>query len=316
MTIPQFQRHILAWYKDNRRDLPWRPNVRWRKGLPISPRAKRLAGNRSPARPLAESWLPISSKRLPQDLTPYHILVSEIMLQQTQVPRVLQKYPEFLHAFPTCTALARAPRQQLFSVWQGMGYWRRALYIQETARRIQKEYSGHVPSDLQNLRQLPGIGPYTAGAIACFAYQNTDAFIDINIRRVYIKFFFIRKQNVEDGKILRVAQKALWRPNPREWHYALMDYGSLMLGKERTLNTQSAHYYKQTRFEGSPRFWRAHIIRFLLAKGSLSRAALSRLMQKKAHEKGYPPPLLAPLLSSLQKDGIVRVEKNGNFGIK
>src|SRR3989338_11275618 len=175
MTIPQFQRHILAWYKDNRRDLPWRPNVRWRKGLPISPRAKRLAGNRSPARPLAESWLPISSKRLPQDLTPYHILVSEIMLQQTQVPRVLQKYPEFLHAFPTCTALARAPRQQLFSVWQGMGYWRRALYIQETARRIQKEYSGHVPSDLQNLRQLPGIGPYTAGAIACFAYQNTDA---------------------------------------------------------------------------------------------------------------------------------------------
>lgn len=291
MTIAQFQRHILAWYRHNRRDLPWRTSIRWRGDLPMFP------------------------KGLGAELTPYRVLVSEIMLQQTQIPRVLQKYPEFLRAFPTFRALARAPRAKLFSVWQGMGYWRRALYLQACALRIQKDFGGRVPSDLQTLRELPGIGPYTAGAITCFAYQNANAFVDTNIRRVYIKFFFPYTKNVSDADILPIAQSAVWLPNPREWHYALMDYGSMVLSKERTLNTQSAHYHKQTRFEGSTRFWRANIIRLLLTEGSLSQSKLSHYIKEKAQEEGYKIPSVPPILTALKKDGMICSSKRKIYSL-
>lgn len=289
MTIRNFQRKILAWYRHNRRDLPWRPHVRWSGNLPLGP------------------------KRLPRSIEPYNILVSEIMLQQTQVPRVFQKYPLFLKNFPNWDALASASTKSLFSIWQGMGYWRRALYLRECARRMQK--IGILPQTPIQLQTLPGIGPYTAGAIACFAFQHYEAFVDTNVRRVYIKFFFPHIRRVTDAEILSIAQKAVWLPNPREWHYALMDYGALVLGKDRTLNTQSVHYHKQTRFEDSPRFWKSHIMRMLLAHGSLSRGEIARLVKKKAGEKGYAPPLLDPLLVPLEKNHMVRRSINGKFSL-
>src|SRR5487761_176403 len=129
MTTAKFQKIILSWYRENRRDLPWRVPVRWSDNLPLYPR------------------------KLPDRLTPYHVFVSEIMLQQTQIPRVLIKYLLFLKTFPTIESLAKAKTEKLFSVWQGMGYWRRALYLRACAQEIVKNYNGAMPPSPETLRQ-------------------------------------------------------------------------------------------------------------------------------------------------------------------
>ncbi|MBI2121448.1 MAG: A/G-specific adenine glycosylase [Candidatus Wildermuthbacteria bacterium] len=256
MTIRAFQTHILKWHAKHPRPMPWR-NTK----------------------------------------NPYRIMVSEVMLQQTQVSRVLPKYKEFLAAFPTLEALKDAPQATLLKAWQGLGYWRRALRLQQSARQILNAGKatlaektnfksvgcgrGFVPrpagggeqrgetlfkiwfSTPSRLEILPGIGHYTARAIACFAFQNQGAFLDTNIRRVYIHFFFAGKQNVSDKEILPVAQKAVWKENPREWHYALFDYGAMVL-KDKTINRQSRHYAKQSAFEGSLRSFRTRVVNLLL----------------------------------------------------
>ncbi|MCH7552226.1 A/G-specific adenine glycosylase, partial [Patescibacteria group bacterium] len=196
---------------------------------------------------------------------PYKILVSEIMLQQTQVTRVLPKYKEFLKEFPTLNSLAKASDKNLLRTWQGLGYWKRALSLKKTAQIIQKEYKGKFPKEPSLLIKLPGVGPYTAGAVACFAFLNKDAFLDTNIRRVYLHFFFPKRKNVSDKEILKVAEKATVSKNSRKWHYALFDYGALVL-KDKRINRQSKHYAKQSKFEGSFRSFRTKVMRFLLDK--------------------------------------------------
>ena len=132
------------------------------------------------------AWHKTNRKDLPWRKTknPYKILVSEMMLQQTQISRVLPKYKEFLKEFSSLKTLAKAPQSKLLKTWQGLGYWRRALYLQETAKIIEKECQGKFPRDPAVLEALPGIGPYTARALACFAFNSKEAFIDTNIRRV------------------------------------------------------------------------------------------------------------------------------------
>ncbi len=286
ITTKKFQRTILSWYRNNRRDLPWRTPVRWSKNLPLYPR------------------------KLPDGLTPYHILVSEIMLQQTQIPRVLIKYPLFLKKFPTLKTLAKAKTEGLFSVWQGMGYWRRALYLRECAEIIVKNYNGAMPSNPEVLEKLPGIGPYTARAIACFAFQNDEAFIDTNIRRIFIHFFFPNEKNISDASILAIAQKNLWQKNPRQWHYALMDYGSLVLGKQHELNKQSKHFHRQSPFAGSFRSFRSAIISLLLAQGPSSIQKITEHLQT---IRGYKNSKNSPkkILEALCKDNVV--ECKGKF---
>ena len=129
---------------------------------------------------------------------PYKILVSEVMLQQTQIARVLPKYKEFMQKFPTLQSLAKTPDKKLLKVWQGLGYWKRALSLKKAAKEIIKNHKGKFPKNLGDLQKLPGIGPYTAGAVACFSFQNKDAFLDTNIRRVYLHFFFRKKNNISD----------------------------------------------------------------------------------------------------------------------
>src|SRR3989344_5594057 len=201
MTILAFKRAILSWYKTNRRDLPWR-NTK----------------------------------------DPYKILVSEVMLQQTQVTRVIPKYKEFLKAFPTLESLAKTSDKKLLKIWAGLGYWRRALNLKETARILvgAKKTSWNLFSEPAQLEKLPGIGPYTARAVSCFAFGNTEAFLDTNIRRAYLHFFFPKRKDIPDKEILEIAQKAAdevrLRPSFRrdfseikEWHYALFDYGATVL---------------------------------------------------------------------------------------
>ena len=162
-------------------------------------------------------WYKHNQRDMPwrQTRDPYKILVSEIMLQQTQVSRVLPKYAEFLQAFPTVETLAKAPEKKLLKVWSGLGYWRRARFLKATAKAVVRNHDGKFPKTPEELIKLPGIGPYTAGAVACFAFNNPQAFIDTNIRRVYLHFFFADKKDVTDKEIMPIAQKAVWPKDPR-----------------------------------------------------------------------------------------------------
>ena len=213
-----------------------------------------------------QHWHSVNKPDLPWRKTknPYHVLVSEVMLQKTQISRVLIKYPRFLKAFPTIQSLANAPLRRVLSVWQGMGYNRRGLYLQKAAKEIMQKHGGNVPKDVSLLDMLPGIGPYSARAIACFAYGACEPFIETNIRRVIIYEFFPRKKKVPDTEILQVLRQIQPPCFQREWYWALMDYGREGLKHIPNANRNSRHYVKQSKFEGSPRYIRAKIISYLL----------------------------------------------------
>ncbi|MBP7967097.1 A/G-specific adenine glycosylase, partial [Candidatus Woesebacteria bacterium] len=153
-------------------------------------------------------------------ITPYGVVVSELMLQQTQVPRVLVKYPEFLVNFPDFESLAQAPFEKLLRVWQGMGYNRRAKYLQQIAQKIIEEYSGVVSDNPAVLETLPGIGPATARSIITYIYNKPEIFIETNIRRIYIHHFFSYASNISDKQLYPFIEKTVDKKNPREWYYA------------------------------------------------------------------------------------------------
>ena len=201
---------------------------------------------------------------------PYHILVSEIMLQQTQVGRVEVKYPEFLSAFPDFPSLAAAPLPDLLSAWQGMGYNRRALALKQSAVRVINEFGGELPADPEVLSTFPGIGKATASSICAFAFNMPVVFIETNIRRVFIHFFFQDGETVSDKDLVVLVEKALYRDDPRTWYNALMDLGTDLKTRVPNPNRRSAGYTRQTAFEGSDRKIRGEIIRFLLAGGRMT----------------------------------------------
>ena len=237
---------------------------------------------------------------------PYKVLVSEVMLQQTQVSRVLPKYEAFLRKFPTPEALADSSQAALLRVWQGLGYWNRALRLREAARMVVNEFGGHFPRDPATLMKLPGIGPYTAGAVACFAFGCAEPFLDTNIRRVYLFFFFPGEVDVSDSDIMEIAREAVWTDDPREWAYALFDYGATEL-RDRTINRRSRHYSRQSAFEGSFRSFRTQALRHVLAQegASVSRDELEQfvgsLLANGNHS--YTP---QEVVSALVQDGLLR----------
>ena len=160
-----------------------------------------------------------------QTTDPYRILVSEIMLQQTQVERVAVKYREFLERFPDFESLAHAPKSEVLLAWQGLGYNRRAIALQGAAQRVIEEYGGRLPADVETLATFPGIGKATAAAICAYAFNMPVVYIETNIRRIFIHFFFQDREGVRDDEILPLVERALDRENPREWYSALMEYG-------------------------------------------------------------------------------------------
>jgi len=197
------------------------------------------------------------------DTSPYSILVSEIMLQQTQTKRVETKYDEWMKAFPNYKTLAKAPLSKVLKVWQGMGYNRRAIALQKAAHMILKDFDGQLPNNPDDLIKLPHVGPNTAGSIAAFAYNSPTVFIETNIRSVYIAFFFPSRTDVHDSEIIKLVEKTLDKKHARDWYYALMDYGVLL---KRTLpnpNKKSKHYTKQSTFKGSNRQIRGALLRAL-----------------------------------------------------
>ena len=194
---------------------------------------------------------------------PYRILISEVMLQQTQTERVLPKYLRFLSLWPDFEALSKATLFEVYAVWQGLGYNRRAKALLDIAAAVQGEYGGKLPDGEAELLKLPMIGPATAAGVMAFAYEKPVVYLETNIRRVYLHFFFDTREDVRDTEIIQIASAALDRAEPREWHYALMDYGVFLKGARPGLNRRSSHHSVQPAFEGSNRQVRGAILRFL-----------------------------------------------------
>jgi A/G-specific adenine glycosylase len=205
---------------------------------------------------------------------PYRILVSEIMLQQTQVERVIEKYNDFLAAFPDFSSLAKAPLAKLLRIWSGMGYNRRALSLKALAQKVVEEHQGRLPQDRENLLALPGIGKYTAGAVTAFAFNKPVVFMDTNIRRVYIHEFFHDREDIHDDEIMPILEQTMDAGNPRKWYDALMDYGTMLKRELANPNRRSAHYTKQSPFENSNRQVRGSILKLLVKEAPLTRAQI------------------------------------------
>lgn len=212
---------------------------------------------------------------------PYRILVSEIMLQQTQTDRVVEKYREFLKRFPNPGALADASLSEVLRVWQGLGYNRRAKNLHACAKEIVLRHGGCIPKSYDKLLALPGVGPYTAGAVLAFAYNEAVSMIETNIRTVYLHHFFKNKKDVSDTDILACVEETLDRENPRVWYAALMDYGAHLKRTEGNQNMRSKHYTKQTPFKGSNRYVRGKVLKLL---GECSRTE-AKLLKEVSVEK-------------------------------
>jgi A/G-specific adenine glycosylase len=232
-----------------------------------------------------------------QKPTPYNVLVSEIMLQQTQVPRVQQKFVEFTQRFPGFTALAAAPFSDVLAAWSGLGYNRRAKYLWQSAKKVVGEYHGELPHTLAELTALPGVGPNTAGAILAYAYNQPVVFIETNIRTVVIHHFFAdQAQKVSDKQISQLVEATLDYTNPREWYWALMDYGTHLKATVGGQLQRVQAYRPQSRFAGSRRQVRGQVLRALIAAPTLSTAQLAKVV---ADER------LPEVLESLKKEGLI-----------
>jgi A/G-specific adenine glycosylase len=260
------QQRLLAWYADNRRDLPWRRTA-----------------------------------------DPYAILVSEVMLQQTQVTRVTPRFVEWLEVWPTLESLATAPLADVLRRWQGLGYNNRARRLQECAAAALAAAPAGRPAELprtpDGLRALPGIGPYTARAVLVFAHNEDLAAVDANVRRV-LTYELGLPADLSDPELQAVADAVLPRGRSRDWHNALMDYGSLVLTARTTGIAPRA---RQSAFQGSRRQQRARLLRRLLDGGPQSVAELTLSLELSPEET-------ADLVERLRRDGLV-TEAGGTVSV-
>lgn len=237
---------------------------------------------------------------------PYKILVSEIMLQQTQAPRVVPKYLSFLKKFPTTKALADASLKDVLREWQGLGYNRRAKYLKLCAEKIvassaTRRGGGKFPHDLKKLLELPGIGPATAGNILAFAWNIPVVVIETNIRSVFLHHFFKEKEKVHDKEIMPLIEKTLDRENPREWYWALFDYGAHLKQTENH-SRKSQHYTKQSPFIGSNRQKRSQILKLILEK--------PRTKKEIVILTGYDTEIISKNLETLVREKMIKKDKN------
>ncbi len=202
--------------------------------------------------------------------SPYKILVSELMLQQTQVSRVTPKYAAFLENFPDVRALADAGLGDVLRLWSGLGYNRRAKFLRQAAQMVERDFGGQFPRTHANIIQLPGVGPNTAGAIMAYAYDEPVVYVETNIRTVMIRHFFEDQATVTDAAIRGVLVDiiaALASPgsplSPRDFYWAMMDYGAFLKKSVGNLNRVSTSYARQSTFHGSRRQIRGMVIRLL-----------------------------------------------------
>lgn len=233
---------------------------------------------------------------------PYYVVVSELMLQQTQTHRVEPKFEQFICEFPDFASLAQASLRDVLSLWQGLGYNRRGKYLAEIAQAVMQKHGGVLPDDTAALITLPGIGPYTAGSICAFAFNKPTVFIETNIRAVYLHSFFAGQDKVPDAELFPLIAQTVDQVNPREWYYALMDYGVMLKKNGKNPNVRSKHHAVQSKFEGSDRQIRGRIIALLTQYPHLGLADLHTQID------GNEPERITRILNQLCKDGMITSE--------
>jgi A/G-specific adenine glycosylase len=285
------------------------------------------------------AWFEANRRELPWRTTrdPYRILVSEVMLQQTQVDRVIPYYHAFLERFPTVQALAEAPTADVITAWAGLGYNRRAVNLQRTARSVVSERNGEFPRTMPELMALPGIGPYTAGAIACFAFEQEVAFLDTNMRRVLHRLFVgvdVPKLAAKESELLELAAELVPPGDGWRWNQALIEFGALQCTARRpacvicplqadcnafpaiqsALATLPAgtRLKKEGPFSGSNRFYRGRVVDALRAGAGESGIPVSALgpLVRENYTKADEP-WLYELVRGLERDGLAEVAENG-----
>ncbi|MDR0708246.1 MAG: A/G-specific adenine glycosylase [Treponema sp.] len=278
-TLARFKAEVYSYYEQCGRTFPWRENT-----------------------------------------APWGVLVSEFMLQQTQTERVIPYFERWMPRWPTPEALHNASLEEALSAWVGLGYNRRCRFLKRCAAVITEEYGGRVPETPETLRSLPGVGAYTAGAIACFAYNHPSVFIETNIRAAAIHFFYDTPASSDPAEIPLVISDREIAPmlesvldgesmrNPRLWYWALMDYGANLKKLHVNPNRRSAHYTKQSKFEGSLRQIRGSVVRTLAREGA---STIESLLRETAARKQK----LYRALDGLQKDAMV-CEHQGVYRIK
>lgn len=231
-----------------------------------------------------------------EDTRPYYVLVSELMLQQTQVDRVIPKFNAFIARFPDESTLAKSSLSDVLTMWSGLGYNRRAKFLHEAAKRITYDLNGEFPSTKETLLTLPGVGEGTAGAILNYAFNKPTVFIETNVRTVYFYHFFADGDLVTDRQIAEKVTETLDSEHPREFYWAVMDYGAWLKKNGAGRITQSAHYKKQSPLKGSIREVRGQIVRLLTADDMLISDAKKQLSADERFE---------PALEGLIRDGLV-----------
>lgn len=244
---------------------------------------------------------------------PYIIWLSEVMLQQTQVPRVEARMPVWLDRFPTVQALAQAAPSDVLDAWQGMGYNRRALALHGAAQRVVEDWGGEFPRETRDLVALPGIGPATAQGIRSFAFDLPGVYLETNVRTVFLHHFF---PGVSADEIAPFAAPQDDADTPRAWYYALLDYGAYLKKTLPNPSRRSAGYSRQSKFEGSRRQKRAHIVRMLLAARDGQPAGITvdeavagvNEMETAAGRDSVERELVASILADLEREGFCRAE--------
>ena len=236
---------------------------------------------------------------------PYHIVVSEIMLQQTQTDRVIGKFEQFIAEFPSIEILAQTPLSAVISAWQGLGYNRRALALHGFAKRVMDEFVGVIPDEPSVLETFRGIGPATASSICAFAFNKPTVFIETNIRAVFIHCFFKRGAIVHDADIMPLVAQTVDRDNTREWYYALMDFGVMLKKNYKNPSRKSAHYTVQTKFEGSDRQVRGRILRMLVDVALINEEELFASIPREREK-------IRGILQDLEKEGFIS-QREGNY---
>ena len=241
-----------------------------------------------------------------EEINPYNVLVSELMLQQTQTSRVSDKFQEFTQEFSSFKSLSNAPLDKILKLWQGLGYNRRAVALKKIAEKVINDFDGILPADVEILKSFPQIGHNTASSIVAFAFNIPTFFIEVNIRRVFIYFFFPSRALVNDKDIMPLVRKTLDRSNVRKWYYALMDYGVMLKKTHPELTKRSAHYRKQSKFKGSNRELRGKILKLVIDSKLLTEAEIRENLTSEAKR-------VKSVLNQLIEEGFIKHNKDGYF---
>ncbi|WP_281654202.1 adenine glycosylase [Eggerthella sinensis] len=247
---------------------------------------------------------------------PYAVLVSEVMLQQTQVARVEKHWTRFLGLFPTIDALAAAGTADVLAQWQGLGYNRRALALKRAAEVCAAERGGKLPDTAEELEALPGIGPATAAGVMAFAYNRPSVYIETNVRTVFLHELFPACDKVSDRQLAPLVAATCPEDDARAWYYALLDYGAHLKTLVSNPSRRSAHYTRQSAFEGSRRQKRAELVRIVLAEPGIGADELAERLdafERAAGRDGVDAATFDSIVGDLVTEGFFRNEEGAFF---